>query len=108
VNIFEYSPKRLAAMHGLYGISRERLQPFLRPEAQKMTPALVIVHPVNWVEYGTLLELQNPWLTSPFIFIISRSPEIDAGVAAQFPERRVIYYYPAEPNTFYLEPRSSR
>jgi len=73
-----------------------------------MTPALVVVHPNHWTEYGTLLELQNPWLDTPFIFIISRSPEIDAGVAAQFPERQAIYYYPAEPNNFYQEPRLSQ
>jgi hypothetical protein len=108
VNLLGFAPKRLEAMRGLYGVYRARLDPFLRPEAQAMTPALVVVHPVDWVEYGTLLELQDPWLTSPFIFIISRSPDIDAGVAAQFPERTVIYYYPSDPYSFYLEPRSSQ
>jgi len=107
VNLLVYTPMRLAAMRGLYGVRRERLEPFLRPEAKEMTPALVVVHPIDWVEYGTLLELQDTRLSSPFIFIISRSPDTDADVAAQFPERQVIYYYPAEPYTFYLEPRSS-
>jgi hypothetical protein len=108
VNLLQYTPKRLAAMHGLYGVYRARLEPFLRPEAQAMTPALVVVHPGDWVEYGTLLELQDPWLKTPFIFIISRSPDIDAGVAAQFPDRNVIYYYPSEPGAFYRKPRSSQ
>ena len=107
-NLLFYTPMRLDAMRGLYGVNRARLQPFLRPEALEMTPALVVVHPGNWIEYGTLLELQDPWLKSPFIFILSRSPVIDADVAAQFPERRVIYYYPSEPFTFYQEPRSSQ
>ncbi len=108
MNLLVYTPMRLATMHGLYGVTRARLQPFSLREALEMTPALVVVHPNHWTEYGTLLELQNPWLDTPFIFIISRDARTDAAVAAQFPERQVIYYYPSEPDTFYTEPRSSQ
>jgi 4-amino-4-deoxy-L-arabinose transferase-like glycosyltransferase len=94
-NLLFYTPNRLAGMHGLYGVRRAYLQPFLAPEAQQFTPALVIVHTSSkWIEYGTFLELENPFLDTPFIFIIARKPEIDAAVAASFPERSIYHYYP--------------
>lgn len=106
-NLIFYTPIRLGTMHALYGISREHHQPFLSSSAQKLTPALIIVHTSSkWVEYGTLLELQNPFLDTPFIFIISRSPSIDQAVASTFTERNVFHYYPDEPFTFYTAPRS--
>lgn len=106
-NLLFYTPRRLAGMVGLYGVQRSHLAPFLTPEAQKLTPALVVVHTKSkWIEYGTLLELQNPFLDTPFIFIISRGPNIDAQVTGHFPDRKIIHYYPAdEPFTFYLAPR---
>ena len=94
-NLLFYTPIRLAGMYGLYGVRREYMQPFLSPEAQKFTPALVVVHTSKkWIEYGTLLELENPFLDTPFIFVIARTPEIDAAVAANFPRRAVYHYYP--------------
>ncbi len=108
VNLLVYAPMRLESMRGLYGVTRARLEPFLRPEAQQLTPALVIVHPEKWTEYGALLELQDPWLNTPFIFIMSRGPEVDAAVAAEHPERTIIHYYPSEPFVFYLQPRPAQ
>ena len=105
VNLIFFTPPRLQAMRGLYGVNRARLQPFQTSEAQDLTPALVIVYPNHWTEYGTLLELQDPWLDTPFIFVISRSPETDAALAAGFPERRTLHYYPSEPEKFYMQPR---
>lgn len=106
-NLLFYMPGRLAGMVGLYGVQRSHLAPFLTPEAQKLTPALVVVHTKNkWIEYGTLLELQNPFLNTPFIFIISRGPNTDAQVIGHFPDRNAVHYYPAdEPFTFYPAPR---
>jgi hypothetical protein len=92
-------------MHGLYGISRLRLEPFLTAEAQALAPALVIVHPDHWTEYGALLELQDPFLDTPFIFVYARGPGADRILADQFPERKIIHYYPDEPDQFYLTPR---
>jgi len=103
-NLFNYLPQHLNSFQGLYGVSREHMEPFLTEEAQDYTPALVIVHPQkDWIEYGTLLELANPFLDSPFIFVISRGPEQDAKVAAQVPERNIIHYYPNRINSFRLE-----
>lgn len=104
-NLFFYLPMRLGGMVGLYGVSRERLEPFLSPEAQEVTPALVIVHADKWIEYGSLHELQDPFLNTPFIFVISRGLRPDNAVAAKFPQRQTIYYYPDEPYVFYLNPR---
>lgn len=106
VNLIFFTPPRLQSMQGLYGVTRARLEPFQTPDFQNLTPALVIVYPGHWTEYGTLLELQDPWLDTPFIFVISRSREIDAALAASFPERRTIHYYPSEPYQFYNQPRS--
>ena len=95
-----YLPPRLAMMHGLYGISRERLAPFLTPEAQALTPAVVFVHSEQWMPYGALLTLEDPWLTTPFIFVWSRGPRADARVRAAFPQRCWIRYDPARPYLF--------
>jgi hypothetical protein len=105
-NLLFYTPARLAGMVGLYGVRRSHLEPFLTPDAQKLTPALIIVHTKNkWIEYGTLLELQNPFLNTPFIFVITRGANVDAQVASQFPQRNTYHYYPADdPFTFYTTP----
>jgi hypothetical protein len=103
-NLFFYAPIRLSGMHGLYGVTRSRLEPFFTEQAQKLTPALVIVHPDLWTEYGTLLELENPWLNTPFIFAMSMGPAADAALTADFPQRNIYHYYPSQPNKFYAQP----
>lgn len=108
-NLVFYMPARLERMFGLYGVQRAFQQPFLTEAAQELTPALVIVHPrKEWIEYGTLLELENPFLDTPFIFIFSRGVEQDRSVAADFPERNVYHYYPDEPGKFYPQPRDTQ
>jgi 4-amino-4-deoxy-L-arabinose transferase-like glycosyltransferase len=104
-NMFNFLPGRLWDMHGLYGISRADLQPFLTQEAQALTPALVIVHSEKWMSYGSLIELEDPRLTTPFIFAWSRSPEADQAVAADYPERNIYHYYVDEPGAFYTAPK---
>jgi hypothetical protein len=105
-NLVFYAPDRLAEMHGLYGISAENLKPFLTEQAQTMTPALIITHPGRWMPYGALLDLQDPFLTSPFIFVFSRGPNLDAQLIEDFPDRNIFHYYPAdEPHKFYATPR---
>jgi hypothetical protein len=106
-NLCFFTPARLAMLKGLYGVSRSHQTPFLTPEAQNLTPALIVVHIKNgWIEYGTLLELETPFLNTPFIFVYSRGPEVDSFVASMFPDRSVYHYYPAdEPYTFYTAPR---
>lgn len=100
-NLLFYTPLRLGGMHGLHGMQRADLQPFLTAEAQDLTPALVIVHPEIWMDYGVLLELADPFLDTPFIFTISRGSETDAALGASFPARNVLHYYPDEPYVFY-------
>lgn len=104
-NLLFYTPIRLGGMHGLYGISRARLEPFLTPQAQEVTPALVIVHADRWTEYGALLEMQDPFLDTPFLFVISRGQRPDSKLASVFSDRTIIHYYPDEPNKFYTSPR---
>jgi hypothetical protein len=60
------------------------------------------------MEYGALLELQDPFLDTPFIFVISIGPSRDAELANLFPYRHIYHYYPDEPNKFYIEPRSDQ
>jgi hypothetical protein len=104
-NLLFYTPMRLSMLFGLYGVQRSHIEPFLTPSAQELTPALIVVHTSGkWIQYGTLIELENPFLDSPFIFIIARGPDVDQAVIAQFPDRRVFHYYPETPYTFYLAP----
>ncbi|MBN2548770.1 MAG: hypothetical protein JXB15_06420 [Anaerolineales bacterium] len=103
LNLVFYTPLRLRGMFGLYDVQRSHLLPFQSASVQQYTPALIIVHPAeDWIEYGRLLELQTPFLDTPFIFIISRGAVVDNQVAAQFPERRVYHYFPSDPYTFYI------
>jgi hypothetical protein len=108
-NFLSYLPQRLEGMHGLYGISRQRLEPFLQPETQALAPALVFVDPhESWTEYGALLALQDAFLTTPFIFVYARDARINTQAAALFPERSVYYYYPEEPYRLYRQPRTTQ
>jgi len=108
-NVVFYTPQRLEALKGLYGIERRHLEPFETPEAAGLAPALVIVHTEkSWTEYGTLLELQTPFLETPFIFIYSRGTDADWKAAAEFPGRRVLHYYPrSSPDVFYEAERKA-
>jgi hypothetical protein len=105
-NLFVYLPGRLWKMHGMYNINRAMLEPFHTVEAQKLTPALIIVHmQKEWTEYGGLLELQNAQLNTPFIFALDRRDAAIADYHKSFPERQIYYYYPDDPYTFFQKPR---
>jgi 4-amino-4-deoxy-L-arabinose transferase-like glycosyltransferase len=107
INITIYLPNRLGKMVGLYNIEKADQKPFLIAQAQSLTPALVIVHVQRWMEYGALLDLENPQLTSPFIFAWSISPTTDSMLKKDFPNRAVYHYYPGQPYRLYQQPLSS-
>lgn len=100
-NQFFYLPSRIGSMRGLFGTSRQQLTPFLDSGLEAQTPALVIVDTDRWRAYAGLLELADPMLDSPYIFIWSRGQRPDSTVIEAFPERNVLYYDPDEPWTFY-------
>jgi hypothetical protein len=108
-NLIFYTPRRLGMLEGLYGVQASHLKPFQIPSAQALAPALIIVHTSNgWIEYGTLLELETPFLDTPFIFAYSRGPDVDGDLAGYFPDRKVYQYFPAQdPYVFYTSPASS-
>jgi hypothetical protein len=90
----------------MYNIDRAMLEPFYTVEAQRLSPALFIVHTQKeWTEYGGLLELQNAQLDTPFIFALYRRDSIIAKYSEAFPDRGMYHYYPDEPFTFYPNPR---
>ncbi len=105
INLALYLPTRLGSLFGLYNIEKADQAPFLSAQAQSRTPALVIVHTPRWMEYGALLDLENPQLTSPFIFAWSISASTDALLGNDFPGRPVYHYYPEQP--FRLLPEAS-
>jgi len=106
-NLLAYLPGRFEEIYGLYDIHRAQLNPFLTTQARALTPALVIVRTQkSWTEYAGLLELEDPWLASPFIFALSNDdPASDAALARFYLDRHVIYYYPDQPGKFYFLPR---
>lgn len=104
-NIIYYTPLRLSNLRGLYGMEGSDLKPFMNEQALELTPALIVVHPRNWMEYGVLLDLQTPDLESPFIFIFSRNQESDDALRSEFPERDFYHYYPSEPYIFFKSPK---
>jgi hypothetical protein len=105
-NLIFYLPIRLKGMYGLYGIQRSMLEPFLTEKAQALAPALIIVYPDWWTEYGGLLELQDAYLDQPLIFAFNRSYKSNAELAESVKEagRAVYHYYPDRPGVFYTEP----
>ncbi len=106
-NLLFYLPMRLNSVFALYGVQQADLDPFLTSSAQEQTPALVIVHPVGkWSEYGSLIEIEDPFLTTPFIFVFSRGDDVNASVAAHFPARKIFHYYTDELYKLYTQPRS--
>jgi hypothetical protein len=91
-------------MFGLYGYNAAAWCLF-NPAARSY-PALVFVHTQRkWIQYGSLLELQDPFLDTPFILAISRGDLIDQKVSQHFPFRNVWHYYPSEPYRFYSFPK---
>jgi hypothetical protein len=105
-NLIFYTPMRVGGMYGLYGVKRANLEPFLSEDAQKLAPAVIVVHPGStWIGYGRLLDLQNAFLDTPFLFVIARGRRADAALQTYFPERNVYHYYPDEPYVFYTSPR---
>jgi len=94
-NLIIYLPERLNQLRNLYGVNRAQQASFLTEEAQALTPALVIVHPRKWTDYGGLLVLEDPWLTSPFIFAYDPGPVIINSILEDYPNRNVFHYYPA-------------
>ncbi|PWB56327.1 MAG: hypothetical protein C3F13_01960 [Anaerolineales bacterium] len=104
INLVAYLPARLSAMVDLYDISHSDQALFQASSAQVLTPALIIVHTNSWTEYGALLDLENPELTSRFIFAWSVSPSTDAALVRDFPDRAVYHYYPGRSTQLYQEP----
>jgi 4-amino-4-deoxy-L-arabinose transferase-like glycosyltransferase len=104
MNLIFYTPFRLASLHNLYGIGTQNQAPFLTASAQALTPALIIVHADRWMNYGALLDLEDPELDSPFIFAWNMDAETDQKVAKRYPNRAVYHYYPEQPYTFYTNP----
>jgi hypothetical protein len=104
-NLFFYTPLRVGGMYGLYGIRRSDLAPFQTEEALARTPALVFVHSEQWMFYGGLTYLEDPALSTPFIFAWSNTPSSDEKTAAAFPDRHSYHYYPDEPGRFYPAPK---
>jgi len=113
-NLFVYLPSRLDSARAIYGITRDQLDPFQDRQAQGLTPALVFVPLSNktvygdlygdWPQYGGLLELQNPDLTSPFIFAVQRGEAQNEALIQAYPGRRVIYYDPGGVAKFHERP----
>jgi len=100
-----YTPIRLHEIKDRYGFSRTDLEPFLTSAAQELTPALVIVQAADWWDYGVYLNLQDPRLTTPFIFAWSPTSEDLSSLFLPITQgRSIYYYYPDEPGEFYVLP----
>ncbi len=99
LNIVLYIPQRLNMMKHLYGASRTRFEPFQSESFLSKTPALIIVHiGQNWLEYGTLLDLSNPYFDTPYVFILDQGTQKDQLAIDQFPDRTVWLYKASAPN----------
>ena len=99
LNLRYYLPARLDMMRGLYGMTPRRVAAFLAPEAQALTPAWVRVQAVaRWSDYAVYLPLQDPWLTTPWVFVIDPGADRAAlrTLRAALAPRTEILYNPRE------------
>ena len=102
IGTIPYTPTRLRAIKDRYGFTQATLEPFHTPEAHEMIPALVIIHTTTWGNFGAYLHLQDPYLTSPFIFAWALPKDDPSGaLAPNFPNRTIYHYYPDQPGEFY-------
>ncbi|MEA3350497.1 MAG: glycosyltransferase family 39 protein [Chloroflexota bacterium] len=101
-----YTPARLHEIMNRYGFTQTTLEPFRSAATQKLAPALIIVHAVQWKDYGAFLYLEDPGLTTPFIFAWA-APDEDptSELPPHFPQRAIYHYYPNEPGRLYSAPR---
>ena len=102
-NLLRFLPHRLNNLHHRYITSFSQIEAFQSPQAKALTPAIVLVYMnSSWKDYETLLGLQNPWLTSPFIIALSRDKLLDEELAAFYPDRNIIYYYTDQPYKLFV------
>jgi hypothetical protein len=88
VNLALNVPSRMEMAHGFYGITRAQLRPI---EEAQLHHALVIVYATRWLEYGALLAGMSPMLDDDVVYVRGSTPEDDAAVIAEFPDRAVYY-----------------
>jgi hypothetical protein len=106
VAIFLYTPGRLHEIKNRYGFSQADLEPFRTSQAQELAPALIIINTPDWWDYGVYLHLQDPYLTTPFIFAWAEPYEDLIQQLAEISQDRTIYLYnPEKPGEFYRLPR---
>ncbi|HBX70704.1 MAG TPA: hypothetical protein DEH25_15315 [Chloroflexi bacterium] len=104
-----YTPVHLQDLKDRYGFTQAALEPFRTTEAQALTPALVIIHTDHWNEYGGYLHLENPGLTTPFIFAWEAdAANASAVLALNFPDRTIYHYYPNRPGEFFSKHQSEK
>ena len=104
IGTIPYTPSRLHEIKDRYGFTQAALAPFQTPEAQDMIPALVIIHTTAWADYGVYLHLQDPYLTSVFIFAwAAPTDDPSAELAQHFPIRKIYHHYPDQPGEFYTQ-----
>jgi hypothetical protein len=100
-----YTPARLQAIQDRYGFSQVALDPFRTPVAKENAPALIILHAAQWKDYGVYLHLQDPYLTSSFVFAWAGPGEdLSDLLDSYFPKRTIYHYYPDRPGEFFAQP----
>ncbi len=93
-----YTPARLNAIQERYGFHRADLEAFQAAASGAKTPALILVDTEEWKEYGALLHLQDPQLTTPFLFYwASGDDDAHSDLADHFPGRSIYHFNPNNP-----------
>ena len=90
-----YTPARLNAIQERYGFHRDDPEAFQTAASGAKTPALILVHTEEWKDYGALLHLQDPQLTTPFVFYwASGGDDARSDLAEHFPGRFIYHFNP--------------
>jgi 4-amino-4-deoxy-L-arabinose transferase-like glycosyltransferase len=107
LNLFAYLPGRLGEMRGLFGVNRAMLVPFEAGRVAHLAPAMILVHPEHWAQYGGLLELQDAWLEDEILFVTTRNVVNDAAFFDHYTQLgwAIYHYYPDEPGKLYTGAR---
>lgn len=95
INLLGYLPVRLAGLHGLYGIARDRLAPLQQAE---LGDALVLVRSDHWSDYGNVLVLNPPFEDSPLRVALLRGTGADKRLLDRFADRPRYLFDPDQPH----------
>jgi len=102
ISTVSYTPNRINEIKDRYGFTQADLEHFDSAETKALAPALIVIRTQDWKDYGVFIHLEDPELTTPFVFAwLSPEENITEGLSSGFPGRTIYEYDPNTPGIFF-------